>query len=118
VIPYDADPDHVQAAPLRTDPEEEQRLREEAERLRRENQRTLKELEDEAAAWRRARRIREYVDAAEQGALAGGGTIEPGSELAKWIVWARRQADEIDPLVAGSDADHDDAGDGSNGPVR
>jgi hypothetical protein len=87
---------------------EERRLREEAERRRWENERKLKELEEEAAAWRRARCIREYVDAAERAALADGGVIEAGSELGKWIVWARQQADEIDPLAAPDEDAHDD----------
>lgn len=78
---------------------EERRLREEAERQRLENERRLRELEEEAAAWRRARNIREYADAVEKRTLDRCKRIEPGSELDEWLKWARSRADQIDRLT-------------------
>ncbi len=52
-------------------------------------------LEKDAQAWQRARTIRAYVDAVEAKARASG---TPNDEQANWTVWARQQADRIDPL--------------------
>ncbi len=73
---------------------EERKARQARERELEEERRRLAELEAEADAWNRARRIRAYVDAV----IAAKGAGAEGSELAEWVAWARRKADEIDPL--------------------
>lgn len=78
---------------------EEERLRREAEQRRWEEEQKLKQLEEEAAAWRRAQAIRAYADAAERATLSDGEAIEPESDRATWLRWARGKADEIDPLA-------------------
>jgi hypothetical protein len=78
--------------------EEERRQREEQERIRREEAARLQALEQEVADWRRAQRIRAYVEAVRQAAVERKGIIEAGSDLERWFVWAMQQADWIDPL--------------------
>ena len=63
-----------------------------------EEDRTLKKLEEQAAAWNRARQIREYAEAMKQWASQRYGELDPNSELAQWIMWAFEQADRFDPL--------------------
>ncbi|QDG52082.1 hypothetical protein FIV42_15420 [Persicimonas caeni] len=73
---------------------EEEKARQARERELEEERRRLTELEAEADAWHRAQRIRAYVGAV----IAEKGTGEDGSELSDWIAWAKRKADELDPL--------------------
>ncbi len=77
-----------------------ERQRQEEERLRLEEQRLLKNLEDDAASWRRANNIRQYVDVVERAVLTRMEKIASESELGRWIEWSRRQADQIDPIRA------------------
>ncbi len=83
--------------------EEAERLRQEAQRVREEKQRRLrrerarfKSLESAAVNWRRAARLRAFLDALEA-AHAQAGPLTP--ELVDWLTWARAQAARIDPLV-------------------
>ena len=78
----------------------QRREREEARRLRlAEERRSEAEaargrvLEQEAGAWSRAGQIRAYLEAVLHAA-----SEPPGDELAAWLTWARRYADEIDPI--------------------
>jgi hypothetical protein len=86
--------------------ERRRRLWEEQERQRREREKRianeierLKALEETARNWKRAEGIRAYVAAVEEKAACEHGSIEVGSELGRWIAWARHKADWIDPLV-------------------
>jgi hypothetical protein len=97
--------------------EEEKRRREEEERLRREReaelQRRRQELQQrqkaeqarvdklvaDAAAWRRSQVLREYILQVEQAGVARDGRIEEGGEVARWLEWARQQADRLDPFT-------------------
>lgn len=73
------------------------RRREEIEANRRhELERQIKRLRRNAALWRRAQRIRAYIQAVAA-RLTAEGSISPESDAAKWLVWARRYADSIDP---------------------
>ena len=73
------------------------RRREEIESHRRhELERQIKRLRRNAALWCRAQRIRAYVQALAEG-MADAGPIAPGSDASKWLAWARRYADSIDP---------------------
>jgi hypothetical protein len=55
-------------------------------------------------AWEQAERIRRYTNALVEKA-AGQGPILPESDLAKWIAWAGRYADRIDPLTGKIEAE-------------
>lgn len=86
--------------------EQEERERREREEHRQEMRRLielekvkLKELGEEVDTWHKSQRIRKYVDAARQSALAQHGRINPGSEMDEWLIWAEKQADRLDPLV-------------------
>ena len=81
---------------------EEERLRQEVLRARDEEQRRqrlerarFKSLESAAVNWRRAARLRAFLDALET-AHAQAGPLTP--ELVEWLAWARDQATRIDPF--------------------
>ncbi|HWK03745.1 MAG TPA: hypothetical protein VNS58_08940 [Puia sp.] len=57
-------------------------------------------LMQDAARWRQANEIREYVKAKEQKAVAMGGVSE---ELQTSLDWARAKADWLDPLIEKED---------------
>jgi hypothetical protein len=59
----------------------------------------LKELGEEVDAWHKSQRIRNYVAAARNSAIAQHGAINPSSEMDEWLIWAEKQADRLDPLV-------------------
>ncbi len=43
--------------------------------------------------------IRRYVEAVRKMAIWKFDSIEPGSKIDKWISWAIRQANKLDPLI-------------------
>lgn len=77
--------------------EEEQRQREEAERRRQEEAKKIAELEAMTEHWHKAERIRRFLSIVEERALDKG-KLDPASNLALWIAWGRRYAQEIDPI--------------------
>jgi hypothetical protein len=81
---------------------EAERRRLEFEQRRREQAEQLKTLENEAALWARSQQLRTYIDAVESGAQGRGASAEPGSKLHRWLQWARKQADRLDPLTVES----------------
>lgn len=82
----------------------EQERREAAEQRRLEEERRraeearFKELEEMAANWRRSEQIRSFLDAVESAARAHNCEAALEGELGQWVVWARQQADRIDPI--------------------
>ncbi len=60
----------------------------------------FEDLEAKAKKWKRATRLRAYVDAIEQAATLEG---ELTDELLDWIGWARAKADWLDPMIRLSD---------------
>jgi hypothetical protein len=60
----------------------------------------FEDLEAKAKRWKRATRLRAYVDAVEQAATLKG---ELTDELVDWIGWARAKADWLDPMIRVSD---------------
>ena len=75
----------------------------EAERSRRaalikKEESRVRALHRAAANWERARRIRDLVAAASEGAQRDGVSGEPGTPFGDWLIWAVQQADRIDPL--------------------
>lgn len=79
--------------------EERRRKIEEIKRLRREEEQRLKILDQQVSNWHQSQTIRRYIEAFREAALRKYGTIEPGSDIDKWITWAIQQADRFDPLV-------------------
>jgi hypothetical protein len=85
--------------------QEEARLRREAElrqveeeRRRREEEERRKYLEAQAEMWVRSRNVRSFLEACECALIEQLGEIMPGSPEAEWLEWARRCADQVDPL--------------------
>lgn len=85
---------------------QEERIQQEAERIRREQMRKEREeqqwlegLEIQVANWVKSCQIREYLDQLEKRCWKLYGKIEHGSELDRWLIWGRRYADRIDPLM-------------------
>lgn len=79
--------------------EEESRRRYEYEERQRKELERLKRLEDEVNNWRRAENIRAYANTVERQANLAGADLDSNSELTRWMAWARRKADWLDPLV-------------------
>jgi hypothetical protein len=73
---------------------DEQRRRWEEEQRRQREAAQLKELEDEAGAWARSRRIRDYIHAVR---LAADG-VSISEELSAWLEWAEGRAALLDPI--------------------
>jgi hypothetical protein len=73
------------------------RRQEEIESQRRyELERRIERLDRNVAAWRRAERIRAYVQAMAD-RMASSGPIAHDSDAGRWLAWARAYADSIDP---------------------
>jgi len=79
--------------------EERRRIAEEEERRRRQEEQRFKIFEERVANWHRSQNIRWYVEAVQKLAIWKYGSVEPGSGLEKWITWAIRQANKLDPLI-------------------
>jgi hypothetical protein len=75
---------------------EMQRQREREYRRRRGMEELIEKLDQNVATWMRAKRIRACVQAVAE-RMAKDGPIPPESQGAKWLEWARRYADNIDP---------------------
>lgn len=76
-------------------------VRAEAKRVEAERQRLLSEenarrdeLMSEMARWHDSQQLRAYVDAV----LSHPGIVQPRSSVDQWARWARRIADEVDPI--------------------
>ena len=82
--------------------EEERRRREEAQRLQRIEDARMKLLDSQISDWRQSRSIREYVEAVRAEVIARTGELDPESPAAKWIEWALRKADRLDPIKRGN----------------
>ena len=67
----------------------------------------IKSLEREAAHWKRAQGIREYIAAVREKAVTETDSTE-AAKTQEWITWAELQADRIDPLTASSPSIVDD----------
>ena len=90
---------HREEEALRRRQEEQRRA--EIRRRHEEEQEKVRKLEEETDAWMKAERIRAYAAAVEASAVAKKGSIDADSETAKWLKWARDQADRLDPLREG-----------------
>lgn len=85
----------------RREEQERERLRLEAqETMRKEEERRVQQLMQEVAGWHQTRQVREYVSAVSLHLADKHGTIAPDSDAARWIEWASKQADRMDPLCS------------------
>jgi hypothetical protein len=73
------------------------RAAEDAERCSEEESR-IKDLNQQVSNWHQSRRIREYLAAVREAGIRKWGTIEPGGPVDRWLSWADRYADDLDPL--------------------
>ena len=60
-------------------------------------QRTESLLED-VEAWHQSQKIRAYLTAFRMQMEKWSGPVDPGTEVGKWLAWANRYADSLDPL--------------------
>lgn len=92
----------------RVEKEEEERLRlearrrwEEQERLRKREEDRRKALDLQADLWTKSRNLREFIAACERHLQASAGSVVPDGPEARWLAWAKRYADQLDPLRNG-----------------
>ncbi|MFB3904930.1 MAG: hypothetical protein ACE15E_15875 [Acidobacteriota bacterium] len=78
----------------RKEAEERRRLAEEAEKRRQAEAKRIEQLEQDADDWDRSQRLRAYIGAVEK--QHGGERC--GDEMRGWLEWARRHAENLDPL--------------------
>ncbi|MDD5677010.1 MAG: hypothetical protein PHW60_03335 [Kiritimatiellae bacterium] len=78
---------------------EEQRRREELAAQILAEQVKIDELSKQAKNWQASQKLREYIIAVRANAMTHGKNIDSGSDLGKWLEWAKQQADRLDPLV-------------------
>ena len=78
---------------------EEDRKRRQRDQLKRIEERSLWALFSEAAYWQKSQQIRAYVRAVKARAEKDLCDITPGSSLDKWMAWALKRADRLDPLA-------------------
>lgn len=86
---------------LRKEEQERRRKTEEMHALKmqiEEEERKVAALEQEADSLRRTAAIRQYVDAYLMSATIRGDLVNPESVAGRWVIWAREQADRMDPL--------------------
>ena len=86
----------------RIEHEEQQRKWREEERRRMEDQERRHYLDQHREAWSQSQRLREFLRACEASLIERKGELAPDSPEAKWLRWANRYSDRIDPLKNGS----------------
>jgi hypothetical protein len=80
--------------------EQERKRQAELSEKRWQEQKRVEELENEVSQWLKSQQIRSYVSYVHSEVTKKCGSIEKGSNLDRWMIWALRRADIIDPLVA------------------
>jgi hypothetical protein len=75
---------------------EQRRL--ELERQRQEEEARRRDLHAQADRWASSRRLRRYLDAVERAVAERGDQNTPNAEQQRWLAWARRYVDQLDPL--------------------
>jgi hypothetical protein len=79
--------------------EEEKRLRAEKRRRIEEEQARVLGLISDAENWRKSQLIREYIAEVERQIQAGTCRLQTESNFDDWLIWAKKQADRLDPLT-------------------
>jgi len=69
----------------------------EEEKRRGEEKARVDHLDRVLGAWKKSKEVRELVSAVEAAEKGRGRSIDPESDLGKWLKWAREHADAIDP---------------------
>ena len=77
------------------------RRREAAERQRAEEQCRIDSLESAADAWVTCQNLRAFLDACENAIASASLPAKDEPSALRWLEWARRHADRIDPLANG-----------------
>jgi hypothetical protein len=85
----------------RTEWEERERTLREEQRRRFEEERRLKLIEALSESWSKSQYLRAFVKACEADFVKRLGRITPDSAEARWLEWARGQADRLDPFENG-----------------
>lgn len=78
--------------------QEEERRRRELERLRQAEEARCQRLEESAKRWAEANRLRDFVAACEAKLRSSGVAMDDGCPEARWLAWARKHAERLDPL--------------------
>jgi len=78
--------------------EEERRQREENEKRLAEEKARFQELEQQAVLWAKSEQLRGFVQAVETAVTCRDMTEEQRKKFATWIAWARKQANQMDPI--------------------
>lgn len=86
----------------RIEREEEQRQQRELERRRIEDQERRYYLDQHLKAWSESEHVREFLSTCEASLVERKGELAADSPEAKWLRWAHRYADRIDPLKNGT----------------
>jgi hypothetical protein len=60
----------------------------------------VQQLQQNVINWQTARLIRDHIEAVIIKARAENKPIGADTELGKWILWAKEQADRFDPISA------------------
>jgi len=79
--------------------QERRRRNEELEKMRWEEEARIKTLDKEVSAWSRSQQIRAYTEAFKIAVIKLYGEVVPGGKQDKWLTWANKYADRIDPLI-------------------
>ena len=74
--------------------EEKYRQLEEIARRKAMEQARKETLRSDSQSWEQANLLRRFIDAV----IKKDGPVQPGSELEKWVAWAKTEADQEDPL--------------------
>jgi hypothetical protein len=79
---------------------QERRRRHEAlEEIRREEEERIKVLDKQVSSWSKSQQIRAYTEAFKKAVIQLYGEVVLGGKQDKWLTWANKYADRIDPLV-------------------
>lgn len=60
--------------------------------------RRVYDLAEKVEEWEKSRKLTEYLEVLEHSWVEKNGPIEPQSEFAEWLVWARKYASLLDPV--------------------
>lgn len=78
---------------------EKQRLQNELAAQINAEQERVDNLLQEARDWQSSHLLREYITTVIERARRNGKPCDPSSTLGKWIIWAKQQADRLDPFT-------------------
>lgn len=89
--------------------EQEMRERWERQRIRDGQLRLLDKLEQQATKWERAERLRAYANSMERMAIEHGHELAADTTISERLEWIRHKADWLDPMIASSWPEVDNA---------